>query len=602
MWYVRMGGWMVLLGLLWLLAIAGFAGIGRLIWRVGGWRGAWHDAVWTGVVASVAGLQIWHLFAPVDSVALAAWSLAAVVGWGLGTGGCRGGQQVRKLVRLGAEAWRDVTGGRALLAGALLLGLMWFLFRLANDAIAYTPLVDAYHFTALNWNAHARIVPGLGNLEGRLAFNNSSLLLHALVDVQVGQDRLWGVLHGAMALTLIGASFHELFRMLRRPARASVVRLVRVLLLVPLMLISVLHRQMYGMNGVSPDASLILVQLAALPPLMLFFRTAGRRRRVAVSALMLAAGLLATGITFKLSSLVFSVLILIACLGVLAHRERSGWRKPAMAAAALAALLLVPYFLRGMILSGYPMYPSTWLGVNVDWRVPKDKARWEKQAVDEWSRFGDRVARYQGEPWFEIWLHRVALRDRLGLVLPSVLACLALLGMLRGVGRAPRFHGAAAAAFGAASIAALAAWLILGPAPRFIFGVLYSLALSLSALSLATRSFREQRVVVIGLIAGMWLVAHGERYDMEVAKRGPSRAALQRVWLMPPPNLTGRYVFPEPHLIPRVLPSGLIVYHLGSPHASRAPLLTQTREEPWLAQLRLRRPNEVHNGFICGLD
>lgn len=257
MWYVLMAGWMLLLAALWLAVIAAFAGIGHLVWRAGGrrlaWRGTWHDAVWTGVVATVFSLQIWHLFAAVDGRALGLWLMAAAAGWLVRDRrplGFRrrldGDVPLGQWRRYAAPVWEAVRQEHVL--AWLFFG--WFVFRIANDGIAYTPVADDYHFTGLNWIASMAIVPGLGNLEGRLAFNNSSLLLHSLVDIPVGPQRMWGVLHGAWALTLASASLRDLFRILRRPARASIIRLGRALVLIPLVLISVRHRQMYGLNGI----------------------------------------------------------------------------------------------------------------------------------------------------------------------------------------------------------------------------------------------------------------------------------------------------------------------------------------------------------------
>ena len=55
----------------------------------------------------------------------------------------------------------------------------------------------------------------------------------------------------------------------------------------------------------------------------------------------------------------------------------------------LAGVISLVWFIRQVILSGYPLFPSTFLGVPVSWRYPADKA----------------IALQQLIHWFALWIH-----------------------------------------------------------------------------------------------------------------------------------------------------------------------------------------------------
>ncbi|MCW8140390.1 MAG: hypothetical protein KIT58_15940, partial [Planctomycetota bacterium] len=165
----------------WLVLGALLVGVARLVRRAFHWRST--DIlgdVWVGYGATLAALQLWHLVAPIGPGAFVVFSIAG--GAGLLLTGARPGR-LRARLRGGAFAL------------SFLLALVLALRALSVAAIYDTGL---YHLSSVRWLMEAPIVPGLGNLHGRLAFNNSSFLWNALVKagpwdalaIHVGQGTL----------------------------------------------------------------------------------------------------------------------------------------------------------------------------------------------------------------------------------------------------------------------------------------------------------------------------------------------------------------------------------------------------------------------------
>ncbi|MCZ7582724.1 MAG: hypothetical protein M5R36_04970 [Deltaproteobacteria bacterium] len=174
------------LAALWLGVIAVLWGLGLFAVRFVTAGAAAHGLpFWWGLFAVTVFLQLWHLAAPISLV-----TLLVVAGGGI-AGLVVNRRAVVQSVR--ENAW--------LLAAVSSLGL-W----IANRALAAPRLPDfgLYHVPMMRWTQAYAIVPGLGNLHGRLAFNNSSLLYAALVDKAPGNGSGWLAFGGPMLLVFRG--------------------------------------------------------------------------------------------------------------------------------------------------------------------------------------------------------------------------------------------------------------------------------------------------------------------------------------------------------------------------------------------------------------
>ncbi len=49
-------------------------------------------------------------------------------------------------------------------------------------------------------------------------------------------------------------------------------------------------------------------------------------------------------------------------------------------------LLMCGFLARGVVLSGYPLYPSSAFGLDVDWRVPLAQVEADRVFIKTWSQ------------------------------------------------------------------------------------------------------------------------------------------------------------------------------------------------------------------------
>jgi hypothetical protein len=151
-----------------------------------------------------------------------------------------------------------------------------------------------------------------------------------------------------------------------------------------------------------------------------------------------------------------------------------GWRhRVTVFATVISAVIAGSMLLRGILLSGYPLYPSTLFPINVDWRVPAAQADAERAFITSYAqlRLTYDPAAVTGWAWIPAWARSTILTDRFNIVLPMILTflCLPLL-MARSRNRQQNSVPAWAwATLISASMFSLLVWFVQAPAGRFAF-------------------------------------------------------------------------------------------------------------------------------------
>jgi hypothetical protein len=242
-------------------------------------------AFWPGLALALVFLMLWHFFFPVNQ-----WAAACVLGagWlGLAAG--------LKRLRRGWRGWSP----RLALAALALAGVVLYV---ANHSLMEPFHYDSglYHYPAIHWIHAYPIVPGLGLVHGRLAFNQSYFLYVAMLEsAPFGRHASWW----AEGLILLPLLAQMLLRLARRPGEGEspVKRYFYAILFVPMLAQS---NSLVNISSPSPDlpvcvvgivAAMELLDLILLPPAAL----RGLRWRILRLVLVCMAG-----VTMKLNFLV----------------------------------------------------------------------------------------------------------------------------------------------------------------------------------------------------------------------------------------------------------------------------------------------------------
>ncbi len=482
----------------WTLAAILLVGMGVSVYRGLGLGDSRVDdlvsAFWTGWALNIAVLQLWHLWAPVGPTALTAHTVVAAVGLSRYGRLCLG--LVRKAVErrpVVVSVFVCAVGWAALLAAQPLRG---------GDA-------GRYHLSSIRWNIECPVVPGLGNLHGRLAFNSSWFLWVALLSSGplegLGHHLALGPLFIAV-LTEMGLAARRVVWLGGRGAPENGAEIGDLFLM--LLLPATLWRLAWsGLATTSTDEPVFILQILCLLNLLRLAQIAPGDAQRLYGRLIGLTLLAATGIAIKLSFAVYGIATMVIATWLAAAHEghgRSGLKRVALVAAGTVVVVLVPWVARGAITSGYPVYPSTFMPLPVDWRIPEASVRSEAESIVGWarnpgSRYREAVRNWS---WLGPWFSQTWRTYTQPLAVATVAAAVALLFRRH---RGERLPGTRLWLVLAPAYAAVPAWFFGAPDPRFAGALFWivgggSIALALPARALGLKSRLLAAVVAIAMV------------------------------------------------------------------------------------------------------
>jgi len=232
------------------------------------------------------------------------------------------------------------------------------------------PDTGIYHAQSVRWIEEYRAVPGLGNLNGRLAYNSSWYLL-----VAFGGFRFLGfdTLPAAFSFLLLVSCAFFLYQLYAAPRAPQSWLLSAVFLPAALLLSSPL---------IAAATTDLPVMLLVWIILLLFVDNASRPHAGSLMVEGILVVLAAFALTLKLTA--FPVLLLAGW--VLARRWAAGERRMAAAVAALFLIFLIPWLARSLVLSGYLIYPFPALDLFAfDWKMPPSLVHYEQVYITHWA-------------------------------------------------------------------------------------------------------------------------------------------------------------------------------------------------------------------------
>jgi hypothetical protein len=456
------------------------------------------NAFWAGWALVIAGLQLWHLAFPVNEFAQAVFILTAAFSAILAR------PALRQLARDYTNRAQVITAAGAMVLLALIL---------ANHVMFIPAHYDhgLYHMQGVKWISTFAIVPGLGNLHHRFAFNNANLLLAALLNRGVLYGYSYYLSNTLLALALIARCFVSILHVIRNQTHNKTDLYYAFMLAPALWQVSTTH-----LAGYSPDFPVFaLGAVGAGELLRLLELEAGDQRNIQACfvALMMAAG-----ITVKMSFAAYGGLALLATAAFLWFKNRAALPK----AVGWGALLVAPWLARNVILSGYPLFPSTFLSLPVKWKMPSYLAEPVSSIISNWAYTRSDSIPYTADwEWFTRWLKPFVfeVKQTFAIALVLIVVSLILLALKR---QWKAFDLRIGLLFLISSLS-LVFWFVSAPDYRFsgaAFWVFFSAALLLTydALTLSGAVHNRQGLVVIMLLA-VFFVLSPNQFSKNISRK-----------------------------------------------------------------------------------
>ncbi len=316
-----------------------------------------------------------------------------------------------------------------------------------------------YHAQSIRWINEYGVVPGLGNLHSRLAFNSHFFLIQALFDFSFfsGQDfELYG-LNSFFYLLVFFTVLKKLF------AAVESKDILFYFLILLCSSIVILPR----IQSPSPD---IISFVLIIHLLLLFYEMKFSYQEKNKPVFIYIFVVICYLITVKLSNLPLLLLALASYrLLNLKYIFKSG---------IICCLFLLPFFVRNYFLSGYLIYPFPAINFfNPDWKIPIEKLYLEVDSIKSWAIApGADPLNILSLPFTQkvsLWFSGLDLFSKI-IILSNTLILFILIKKVRTPARDPLL-------FWIIVLINIMYWFFTAPDPRFCFGILtFTFAYALS--------------------------------------------------------------------------------------------------------------------------
>ncbi|SDY20176.1 LIC_10190 family membrane protein [Hymenobacter psychrophilus] len=392
-------------------------------------------------------------------------------------------------------SWQE-PGWLGAVALALVFGALLLLHAAQMPILSDTGL---YHAQTVQWLQTYPVVPGLGNLHGRLAFNSHLHLLTGFFSARANGP--WASLGQQAASSfwfVLLISYAA--RQLARPRPAAVLAVYGGLSLV---FVFIAFRP--WISSPMPDSGVTILTLLVLGWLLEKLLAPGGSVQLSRAEAGLLVALLATAVTYKASAGYLAL-----PLGFALWRLRpTNLSMPRLVGLAclIGALVALPWLGRNVVLSGYPVYPlAPWAALPLDWTVPATQAVADLLEIRYFARWpaGDWVTggHQPALAWVPFWWRQQAPHDQ---VLALIIVALALLLALRQLLSPARQQRSATVLFGLL-LACCGLWFAAAPAFRFGYGYLIGAAAVGAALlagGLPGDPWLRRAVLALALVYGL---------------------------------------------------------------------------------------------------
>jgi hypothetical protein len=340
--------------------------------------------------------------------------------------------------------------------GSLGPPIIWLTLLAVVSLLAFVPVFNCctkdifhydlglYYLKTIRWIESFPVVRGLVNLQPHLGFNQSAFLLTSVLDTLVPNRRGIFFIGGVLPWLGLSLSFFSIVRM-------AVSQFWKVSATQPIEIAYAISLPAWifvfvggSISGASPDSISFCLMLHFFLVFSCFIMSSDAKERCRNLGEIFFVG--ATSLCVKPSSFALVGGALIICsLSLLLSRERLQLllHRRVVLMSVLSAVVLTTWTGRGVMLSGYPLFPASAVGMPVPWRMPVKQVDSFRGMTIAWARDPDPNGNIKRTlrtwRWLPGWFQRVhssidqlVWSAQVGLVGSVVLASAAAMGRLRG--------------------------------------------------------------------------------------------------------------------------------------------------------------------------
>lgn len=249
---------------------------------------------------------------------------------------------------------------------------------------------DLYHAQSIRWIEEYGIVPGLANLHNRFAYNNSVFSLQALFSLRFLLGRSLHSINGFLGLIFMAYALCSL----------RVVHIHRFCIsdLLRVGLIAYVVSQNEGISSPGSDFFALCMVFYILIKWITLLEEKETDNRAYICLCLMCV----FAISIKLSAAMLVILALSPAIYLVREKQ---WKKIVIYV-LLGIVMILPFLIRNVIISGYLIYPYPELDFfSFDWKVPEFTVLYDRHEVKAYGMGINDPSRYNAplKEWFPVW-------------------------------------------------------------------------------------------------------------------------------------------------------------------------------------------------------
>ncbi|EMJ58203.1 putative membrane protein [Leptospira interrogans serovar Valbuzzi str. Duyster] len=274
-----------------------------------------------------------------------------------------------------------------------------------NPPFAYDS--GLYHIQSIKWIQEYSVVPGLANLHGRFGFNPNIFTIFALTSLkEIFKQEIFSV-NFVIYSILVLHSINRIYKILKQEGFTNS-------FLLHLIVLFLILEQFMSLSSPTPDLISIVLPLYILTNLPK--NENGIHSKLNLENYFSSIILSVYTISVKLATIPLCILILLLII-----RYKFDGKK-LLIVISIIFLILLPWLIRNVILSGYLIYPFSTIDIfNFDWKVPLNAVVSEKLSITGWARNPGEgykeAAQMKFWEWFPIWWNTISKLNRLFVII-----------------------------------------------------------------------------------------------------------------------------------------------------------------------------------------
>lgn len=286
----------------------------------------------------------------------------------------------------------------------LVFGILLFAYASSRGYMAYD--TSLYHAQAIRWIEEYGVVKGLALFHFRLGYNSAAFALSALFSFSWTGMQPMHCMAGYFLLLLFSPVIRLYEIIVRKQLRLSDFIRIGIFYYITLVLFEV----------VAPASDFFATGIVFF--LVYRYVTLLEEEEESFVPYALLSVLALYAITLKFSAGLM-VLLVIKPLVTLIREKKRG---TTVFFILLGLTVLLPTLIRGYLISGWPLYPSTMLGfLHPDWQIPAELAARDAAEIRFWGQRIPELGNYNAtfREWFPFWFKSESLPNKGFLILDA---------------------------------------------------------------------------------------------------------------------------------------------------------------------------------------